>query len=162
MCQYFMWKGTQTKKNTWISNPLLFSSTNNTINFQALCNSDSLSYLTLNAHWACFTMYALCGLKHRISYRHIDIQFTPNYFRSYPLQRRHNGHDDVSIHHPYDYLLNRLFRRRSKKTSKLCVTGLCEGNSPVTGEFHTQRTGNAENVSIWWRHHAFNGRDCFR
>ena len=27
-------------------------------------------------------------------------------------------------------LLNRLFRRRSKKTSKLCVTGLCVGNSP--------------------------------
>ena len=32
-----------------------------------------------------------------------------------------------------DGLLNRLFRRRSKKTSKLRVTGLCEGNSPVTG-----------------------------
>ena len=25
--------------------------------------------------------------------------------------------------------------QRSKKTSKLCVTGLCAGNSPVTGEF---------------------------
>ena len=44
-------------------------------------------------------------------------------------------------------------RRRSKKTSKLCVTGLCEGNSPVTGEFLTQRASNAENVSIWWRRH---------
>ena len=51
-------------------------------------------------------------------------------------------------------LLNRLFRRRSKKTSKLRVTGLCEGNSPVTGEFPTQRASNAENGSIWWRHHA--------
>ena len=30
-------------------------------------------------------------------------------------------------------------RRRSKKTSKLRVTGLCEGNSPVTGEFPAQR-----------------------
>ena len=46
-----------------------------------------------------------------------------------------------------------LFRRRSKKTSKLRVTGLCEGNSPVTGEFPAQRASNAENVSIWWRHH---------
>ena len=46
-----------------------------------------------------------------------------------------------------------LFRRRSKKTSKLRVTGLCEGNSPVTGEVPTQRASNAENVSIWWRHH---------
>ena len=39
------------------------------------------------------------------------------------------------------------FRRRSKKTSKLCVTGICEGNSPVTGEFPAQMTSNAENVS---------------
>ena len=41
----------------------------------------------------------------------------------------------------------------SKKTPKLRVTGLCEGNSPVTGEFATQRTSNAQNDSIWWRHH---------
>ena len=33
------------------------------------------------------------------------------------------------------------------------VTGLCEGNSPVTGDFPAQRAGNAENVSILWRHH---------
>ena len=26
-------------------------------------------------------------------------------------------------------------------------------NSPVTGEFPTQMACNAENVSIWWRHH---------
>ena len=43
-----------------------------------------------------------------------------------------------------------LFRHRSKKTSKLHVTGLCEGNSPVTGEFTAQRASNTENVSIWW------------
>ena len=42
---------------------------------------------------------------------------------------------------------------RWTKTSKLCVTGLCTGNSPVTGEFPAQRASNAENVSIWWRHH---------
>ena len=45
-------------------------------------------------------------------------------------------------------------RGRSKKTSKLRVTGLCEGNSPVTGELSAQRASNAENVSIWWRHHV--------
>ena len=27
------------------------------------------------------------------------------------------------------------------------------GNSPVTGEFPAQMASNAENVSIWWRHH---------
>ena len=52
----------------------------------------------------------------------------------------HNGRDDVSNHKPHDCLLNRLFRRRSKKTSKLRVTGLCEGNSPVTGEFPAKRS----------------------
>ena len=46
------------------------------------------------------------------------------------LQRRHNEHDSVSNHQPHDCLLNRLFRRRSKKTSELRVTGLCVGNSP--------------------------------
>ena len=69
------------------------------------------------------------------------------------LQGRHNGHESVSNHQPHDCLLNRLFRHRSKKTSKVRVTGLCEGNSPVTGEFPAQRANNAENDSIWWRHH---------
>ena len=69
-----------------------------------------------------------------------------------PLQWRHNEGGGVSNHRRLDCLLNSLFRRRSKKTSKPRVTGLCEGNSPVTGEFPAQRTSNAENVSIWWRH----------
>ena len=47
------------------------------------------------------------------------------------LHWRHNDHDGVSNHQPHGCLLNRLFRRRSKKTSKLCVTGLYVGNSPV-------------------------------
>ena len=46
------------------------------------------------------------------------------------LQWRHNDHDIVSNHQPHGCLLTRLFRRRSKKTSKLRVTGLCVGNSP--------------------------------
>ena len=69
------------------------------------------------------------------------------------LQWRHNERDGVSNHQPHDCLLNRLFRRRSKKTSKLRVTGLCEGNLPVTGEFPTQRASNADFFSIWWRRH---------
>ena len=72
----------------------------------------------------------------------------------FPLQRRVNERDCVSNHQPHDCLLKHLFGRRSKKTSKLRVTGLCEGNSPVTGEFPAQRASNAENVSIWWRHHV--------
>ena len=40
-----------------------------------------------------------------------------------------------------------------RKHQKLCVTGLREGNSPVTGEFPTQRASNVESVSIWWHHY---------
>ena len=55
------------------------------------------------------------------------------------LQWRHDGRESVSNHQPHDCLLNRLFRYRSKKTSKFSITGLCAGNSPA---------------SIWWRHHG--------
>ena len=51
-------------------------------------------------------------------------------WKHFPLQWRHNEHDSVSNHQHYDCLLNRLFRRRSKETSKLRVIGLCVGNSP--------------------------------
>ena len=70
------------------------------------------------------------------------------------LRWRHSGRDSVSNHQPHDCLLNRLFRRRSKKTSKLRVTGLCVGNSPGTGDFPAQMVSNTENASIWWRHHV--------
>ena len=69
----------------------------------------------------------------------------------------HNDHDGVSNHQPHSCLLSRLFGRRSKKTSKLRVTGLCAGNSPGTGEFPAQMASNAKNVSIWWRHHDLFG-----
>ena len=84
------------------------------------------------------------GKLHPVVY--VDVAFT--------LRWRQNGHDGVSNHQPHDCLLNRLFRRRSKKTSKLSLTGLCAGNSPGTGEFPAQMASNAENVSIWWRHHV--------
>ena len=71
----------------------------------------------------------------------------------FTLRWRHNGHDSVSNHRRLECLSSPLFTRRSKKTSKLRVTGLCAGNSPGTGEFPSQRASTAENVSIWWRHH---------
>ena len=64
----------------------------------------------------------------------------------------HNERDGISHHQPYDCLLNRLFIRRSKKTSKLRVTGLCVWNSLGTGEFPAQMVSTAEKVSIWWHH----------
>ena len=62
---------------------------------------------------------------------------------SLSLQWRHNEHDGISNHQTHDCLLNHLFRCISKKTSQLHVTGLCAGNSPVTGEFPAQRASNA-------------------
>ena len=74
---------------------------------------------------------------------------------TFSLLWRHNGGGSVSNHQPHDCLHKCLFRYRWKKTSKLCVTGLCAGNSPGTGQFPAQMASNAANVSIWWRHHAY-------
>ena len=84
--------------------------------------------------------------------QNIHQKFSPH--KTTPLQWRHNGHAGVSNHQPHHCLFIRLFGSRSKKTSKLRVTGLCVGNSPGTGEFPAQMVSNAENVSIWWRRHA--------
>ena len=75
-----------------------------------------------------------------------------NWFSS--LLWRLNRRECVSIHQPRGDSC--LFSHRSMKTSKLRVTGLCKGNSPVIGEFLAQRASNAENVSIliWWCHHV--------
>ena len=106
-------------------------------------------YLLAYIHW---TMYSSqeCGAS-RPCLRSAD--HTPSANTGGTLRWRHNGHNSVSNHQPHHCLLNCLFRRRSKKTSKLSVTGLCVGNSPGTGEFPAQMAGYAENVTIWWRHH---------
>ena len=108
---------------------------------------------------------------------HDDVNKWKHFPRS--LQWRQNGHDGVSNHHPHDCLLNRLFGRRSKKTSKLRVTGLCAGksphkwpvtrkmfpsddvimllaicaeNSPATSEFHAKRLSiyNKQSWGCWF------------
>ena len=60
----------------------------------------------------------------------VKIRTMRTYCRIATLQWRHNDRDGVSNHQPHDCLFKRLFRRRSKKTSKLRVIGLCAGNSP--------------------------------
>ena len=87
----------------------------------------------------------------------LSIRFSYSHYKFRTSRGRHNGRDGVSNHLPHDCLLNRLFRRRSKKTLKLRVPGLCAGTSPVTGGFPAQRVSSAENVSIWWRHHELDG-----
>ena len=47
-----------------------------------------------------------------------------------------------------------VYSGADQRNIKLRATGLCAGNSPVTGEFPTQMASNAENASIWSRHHV--------
>ena len=65
------------------------------------------------------------------------------------LPWHYNERNGVSNRQPHGCLLNRFIQW----ASKLHVTDLCEGNSPVTGEFPAQRASNVENVSICGRHH---------
>ena len=110
--------------------------------------------LTIRQHWFRQWVGAEQATSHYITvcvYLGVQSSFVDAHM---PLRWRHNDHAGVSNHQPHGCLLNRLFRRKSKKTSQLSVTGLCAGNSPGTGEFPAQMASYAENVSIWWRHHG--------
>ena len=69
------------------------------------------------------------------------------------LNWRHNGRDGVSNHQPHHCLLDRLFRRRSKKKSNSASLAFVR---EFTGDrsIPAQMASNAENVSIWLRHHV--------
>ena len=60
------------------------------------------------------------------------------------IQWLHNERDGISNHWRFDCVLNCLFRCRSKRTSKLLITGLWERNP---SGFRSQRASNVENVS---------------
>ena len=95
-----------------------------------------------------------CGIWNRCIVGYPDNYEHKLRFVVFSLQWRHNERDSVSNHQPHDCFLNRLFTCRLKKTPKLHVTGLCAGNSAGAGEFPAQMASNAENFSIWWRHHV--------
>ena len=78
----------------------------------------------------------------------------PCQMRKSKIQWRHNERGGFPNYRLLGCLLNRLFRSRSRKISKLLVTGPGEGNSSMTGEFPAQRASNAERVSVGWRHHG--------
>ena len=54
------------------------------------------------------------------------------------LQWRNIERDGVWNHTRLDCMVNRFLKRRSKKTSNLRVTGLCDGNPPVTDGYPTK------------------------
>ena len=73
-------------------------------------------------------------------------------FSQYSLHWRHNGRDGFSNRLPRDCLLNRLFRRRSNKTSKLRVIVLFAGNSPVTHTNGQLRGKCFHSMTSSWAH----------
>ena len=103
-----------------------------------------------HALWGCFTVAQWTNLppsnynKTQDSTNRVHKFYLAHVFT---LRWRHNERDGVSNHRRIDSLLNRLFRRRPKKTSMFRVTGLYEENSPVTGEFLGQRASNA--IAFW-------------
>ena len=78
----------------------------------------------------------ICSMSHNAPFRIEKCEHFCSEWRMWdmvlktPLHWRHNDHDSVWNHQPHGCLLNRLFRHRSKKTSKLRVTGPCVENSP--------------------------------
>ena len=106
--------------------------------FTKSCHNDNFRWIEWRNPFQCRLINALRGKDCR------EIASSSLYYLVWPaipgpvaidaLQWRHNdGRDSVSNHQPHHCLLNRLFGCRSKKTSKLRVTGLCTGNSPHKG-----------------------------
>ena len=112
------------------------------------------------SHWAWCNISELFAERANFNFQlGILRDLIPCYDPWIPLQWYHNARGSVSNHQRLHRLLNCWFRRTSKKTPKLRVTGLCAGNSPVTGEFPHKRLVT-RNVSIWWRHHVCNPSNC--
>ena len=133
------------------------------------CWTIHVSYISAICIWPCCALFCCCYV---ITSYWILAMYLSIFFRvSSPTQGPHDDYFGankviVTVRPKYnnDVIISAMAsqitsltivysRRISKNTSKLRVTGLCEGNSPVTGEFPAQRASNAENVSIWWRHH---------
>ena len=71
------------------------------------------------------------------------------------LQWRHNGCDSTSNHRHLDWFTQPFLQAKIKENMKvLCHWSLWWEFTGVTDEFPAQTASNAENVSIWWRHHG--------
>ena len=114
-----------------------------------------ISYQAVNQHVSCYDCWHANGMRKNANAILTDIfcklktrkkiwcpTILIHYYVLKTLHWRHYRYDDVSNHQHHDCLLNRLFRHKSKKTPKLRVTGLYEGNTPMTDEFPAQRSVN--------------------
>ena len=95
-------------------------------NFECYCNFAATQFPVLS-HFArnCLSNLAPNGVKPSAGTCFIQLFWLS--VISVSLHWHHNENDGVPNHRRFDCMLSRLFRRRSKKTSKFRVTGLCEG-----------------------------------
>ena len=120
--------------------------TESSIPVLSLCHGWIITIFYLLGNWTTPSWW------HASATRIIHIEASTRW-QSFSSQWRHNERDGVSNHQPHDCWLSRLFMRKSKKISKLSVTGLCERNSPVTGESPAQRASDI----IWFIGFVVNG-----
>ena len=101
-------------------------------------------------------MFSICpwlDIKTAIFTKLFKLKPSHSHARLNTLQWRHNLSDGVSNHIVsivYSTVCLDSDQRNHQGSATLAI---CEGNSPVTGEFPLQRASNVENASIWWRHH---------
>ena len=127
----------------YIGHSLKFDTKHLTYGLKIAYHVESWIALRLNFSWTCFLNGTVCC-------RVPDTQPINAICKwIYSLQWRHNERDGVSKHRYLHCLLNCCFMRRSKKTSKLRVTGLCAENAPVIGEFPVEKASVAENVYMY-------------
>ena len=90
--------------------------------------------------------------------RHRGPRFPPPVRVTGSLQWHHNGRDIVSNHQPhhptvYSTVYSDADQRKHQSSASLAFVR--EIHRGPTDEFPTEMASNAENVSIWWRHHVF-------
>ena len=97
----------------------------------------------------------LCSWRTHVSKLLNLIQHIDGLMQETSLQWRHNVRGGVSNHQPHDCIYSTVYsgadQRKHQSSASLAFVWV---NSPMTGEFPAQRASNAENVSIWWRHHG--------
>ena len=116
----------------------------------------SNSILTLHVFFLSYLRLKLLWWEN-IQYQHFQNHTTFGCWEiHFPLQWRYNGHDDVSNQHCLDCSLftQTFVQAQIKENTKAMRHRTLWGEFTGSGEFPSQMDSNAENFSIWWRHHA--------
>ena len=114
------------------------------LNRCGLCRSYFLNDIILT-HWSLNKMAVILSMPFSYAFREWFKLFLSRSF--WRTQSTH--YNDVSNHKPHGCLLNRLFRHRSKKTSKLRVTGLGIHGWPVNSPYRRPVTRKMFPFASW-------------